>query len=631
MKIMRRILHTVFSAIIPLLLPVVSQGQVITLGAAANFTLFTSDGAIGNVPTSTSHLTGDVGTNNGGITGFGNVNGTMHNNDGATAAAAASLLLAAGQINSTVSTFFPAPLIGNGDTLDAGVYSIAGVTTLSGNLILDGGNDSNAIFIFKISAAFSSTTLSEVILINGAKACNVYWKSFGAINLASGTKMKGNVIADVGAIDLAAGVDVEGRLLSTTGAITINGIKSYLPTGCGSTLLTGPLAPPLGTTACYALFSGNGAVTSGSPTTVLIGDVGTNVGLTIGFDPLNVTGTIHQNPDVSTAACAVDLLILYTALNTLPHDIELLYPAQFGNKLVLTPHTYLLAAATVLNDTLYLNAENNPNAVFVIKITGALSTGTYANVKLVNGAQAKNVFWKVDGAVSINDYSQFKGTIVANQAAVNLNTGVVLEGRAMTTSGALNTAAVTVNMTPGCNAPLPLTWLYFTGESAQDRISLEWATTNELNNGYFTIEKSSDGEKFSKLATVKATDQSASTNKYFYSDYQPYSVSYYRISQTDNNGTVSYFNTIRLANSKGFSVSHFVSDNAISVRSLNAEPGTATITLYSIDGRKIAGQEIVLAKEATSWSMEKPKQNGVYLISIEQNGSRIYNGAVLIN
>ncbi|HTN46121.1 MAG TPA: ice-binding family protein, partial [Flavipsychrobacter sp.] len=439
-----------------LLLPLVGKSQVITLGAAADFVLFTSDGAIGNVPTSTSHLTGDVGTNNGGVTGFGNVNGTMHNANGATAAAKASLLLAAGQINTTVSTFFPAPNIGNGDTLDAGVYSIAGITTLSGNLILNGNNDSNAVFIFKMSAAFSSTTLSEVVLINGAKACNVFWKSSGAINLASGTKMKGNVIADVGAIDLAANVEVEGRILSTTGAITLNAVTAYTPTGCGSALLTGPLAPPLGATACYGLFSGNGSVTSGSLTTVVIGDVGTNLGLTTGFDPLNVTGTVHPNPDMSTAATAADLLVVYNFLNTLPHDIELLYPAQFGNKLVLTPHTYLLGAATTLNDTLFLNAENNPNAVFVIKINGALSTGTYANVKLINGAQAKNVFWKIDGAASINDYSQFKGTIVVNQGAININTGVVLEGRAMTTSGALGTAAVTVNMTPGCNAVLPL-------------------------------------------------------------------------------------------------------------------------------------------------------------------------------
>jgi hypothetical protein len=117
---------------------------------------------------------------------------------------------------------------------------------------------------------------------------------------------------------------------------------------------------------------------------------------------------------------------------------------------VLTPHTYLLNAATVFNGNLYLNAEGNADAVFIIQINGALSTSTYANVILTNGAQAKNVYWKVDGAVLINDYSEIKGTLVANAGAVDITTGVVLNGRAFTTTGALSTTAITAQMTVGC-------------------------------------------------------------------------------------------------------------------------------------------------------------------------------------
>ena len=49
----------------------------------------------------------------------------MHDNNGASAQCAADLLIAYNQLNSTVPTFFPAPLLGNGDTLIAGVYSIS--------------------------------------------------------------------------------------------------------------------------------------------------------------------------------------------------------------------------------------------------------------------------------------------------------------------------------------------------------------------------------------------------------------------------------------------------------------------------------------------------------------------------
>jgi len=54
------------------------------------------------------------------------------------------------------------------------------------------------------------------------------------------------------------------------------------------------------------------------------------------------------------------------------------------------------------------------------------------------------VYWRIDGAVSINNYSVFKGTIICNNGALGaINTGVVFEGRSLTTNGALSTAAIT--------------------------------------------------------------------------------------------------------------------------------------------------------------------------------------------
>ena len=163
-----------------------------------------------------------------------------------------------------------------------------------------------------------------------------------------------------------------------------------------------------------------------------------------------MTGIVHPIPDGSTLQAATDLGNAYTYLNALPHEIELLYPAQFGHNLVLTPHTYLMNAATTFTDTLYLDAIGNANAVFVIKIYGALSTGSYAKVILINGTLAKNIYWMVNGAVSLNDYSVFKGTIVCNNGAMLLTTGVSIEGRALTTTGALSTSAITAIMPPGC-------------------------------------------------------------------------------------------------------------------------------------------------------------------------------------
>lgn len=444
-----KLLNTL-TAVILLLMPVLIVAQAPPLGTAADFVLFSTVGAVSN--SGISQLTGNIGTNSGSITGFGNVDGVMHENDGASAQCAADLLTAYNQLNNTVPTFFPAPLLGNGQILNEGVYSISGAATLNLDLTLDAQGNTNAFFIFQIQGAFSANASSIIHLINGAMACNVFWKVEGLVSVASGTIIKGTVIANNAAINLGTGVILEGRALSTAGAVTVDGVLAYTPIGCGSPVLTGPVAPELASSACYALFSSDGPVTN-TGLTYATGDIGTNTGLTTGYDPLLVTGTIHPIPDISTAQCAADLLNVYTSLNALPYDIELLYPAQFGNSLVLTPHTYLLNAATDLTGTLYLNAQGNANAVFVIQINGALSTDTYSKVILNEGAQAKNVYWKVEGALTINDYSGFSGTIVCNNGAINLNTGVTLDGRALTTTGILTTnaiSAVATNLPSNC-------------------------------------------------------------------------------------------------------------------------------------------------------------------------------------
>jgi hypothetical protein len=432
--------------VIVALMPNINFAQAPSLGTAANFALFSTNGAV-NI-TGISHLTGNIGTNNGATTIFDNVNGTIHDQDGASGQCASDLLLAYNQLAATTPTFTYTTLMGNNDTLKAGVYNVAAASTLIADLTLDALGNSSAVFIFQIHGSFSTNADSKIKFINGAQACNVFWQVEGLVSMASGTTMRGTVIANNAAINMSTGDTLEGRALSTAGAVTVDGSMVYTPP-CGI-VLNGPAAPALLTTECYSIFSTDGPV-SNSGVTYLTGDVGTNVGLTTNYNPLFVTGTIHPIPDGSTSQCATDLLTVYNYLNALSPNIELRFPAKFGNNLVLTPHTYVMYGATTFTDTLYLNAQGNSNAVFVIQIYGALSTSVYSKVILMNNAQSKNVFWEVNGAVNINDYSVFRGTIVANNGAIDLATGVTLDGRALTTTGAIQTIAITAVTPTTCN------------------------------------------------------------------------------------------------------------------------------------------------------------------------------------
>lgn len=113
-----------------------------------------------------------------------------------------------------------------GTTLVGGVYDSAsttfGITAGAGALVLDGQNDPSSVFIFQ--AAFSGTGLnvnsgSTVSLINGAQACNVFWRvDTAAIN--SGATFVGTILA-LNSITVANGSTIQGRLLARNGNVTL--------------------------------------------------------------------------------------------------------------------------------------------------------------------------------------------------------------------------------------------------------------------------------------------------------------------------------------------------------------------------------------------------------------------------
>jgi hypothetical protein len=201
------------------------------LGIAANFVLFTITGAVSN--TGVSMIKGNIGTNAGAISNFdtANVTGSVYNADSITVECSIDLLAAYNQLNNTVPTSTShTPAFGSGETLFAGVYSIAAAGSVAGELTLDAQGDPNAVFIFKIGGAFTTGASTTINLINGASACNVFWKAEGAISMAASTIMKGTLIANNGAISMGANGSLEGRMFSTTGAAYVYAVSASIPT-----------------------------------------------------------------------------------------------------------------------------------------------------------------------------------------------------------------------------------------------------------------------------------------------------------------------------------------------------------------------------------------------------------------
>jgi hypothetical protein len=212
-----------------------------------------------------------------------------------------------------------------------------------------------------------------------------------------------------------------------------------------SPLLFGQARPNLGTASTYGAFTSVGGI-SNTGLTQLNGDIGTNAGAFTGFPPGVYTGAKHV-ADPQSLAVKNDLTIAWNQMGAIPCDATL--SVTMGNGQVLTPKTYCLGPASTITGTLTLDAQGNPNAIFIIKVGGALNVAATSKIILTNLAQAANVYWRIDGAVSILDNSIFKGTIVAN-GAIHLYGGTTLEGRALSIVGAVTMASnsMTVPVTP---------------------------------------------------------------------------------------------------------------------------------------------------------------------------------------
>lgn len=224
---------------------------------------------------------------------------------------------------------------------------------------------------------------------------------------------------------------------------------------------------PLGTASTFGDFGGSAGMTNQGLQTVVNGDIGTTAvstavtgfhdggaGCTYTETPLNqgvVNGTINTAPPPPTTTCtsegtattqAIAAKARNDALNAY-NDLVALPPGPDPGagslaNLTLTPGVYTSASGSfkIVGGDLTLDAQGDANAVWVFQMATSLTVGgpgAPQSVILINGAQAKNVFWQVGSAATIN--AAGGGTMV----------GTVITQSGATTSTAGNTNIVTVN------------------------------------------------------------------------------------------------------------------------------------------------------------------------------------------
>jgi hypothetical protein len=206
---------------------------MVNLGTASTFSAI-SGASVGNTVSAEgaphTTLRGDLGVKaNAQPTGFppGIVTGTTSFGNPVAAQAHADLVAAYNEVaGRTGGTSLPLALAGK--TISPGLYTIPGAASNTGTLTLDGGGDSNAVFVFQVNGALAFAAASHVVLTNGAQASRVFWQVNGAGAVGAAGSFTGTLMA-LDAVAMGNGTRVNGHAFALNGALTLDANEFFMP------------------------------------------------------------------------------------------------------------------------------------------------------------------------------------------------------------------------------------------------------------------------------------------------------------------------------------------------------------------------------------------------------------------
>jgi Ice-binding-like len=208
----------------------------------------------------------------------------------------------------------------------------------------------------------------------------------------------------------------------------------------------------LGTAKPFTVLAGT-TVTNTGPS-VIAGDLGVSPGSAVtGFPPGTVNNGTQHVADAVALQAQSDLTTAYNdAAGRTPVTTEA-NPDLTG--LTLAPGVYS-AGAMSLSGTVTLDAQGDPNAVFIFQAASTLITASSSKVALIGGAQPCNVFWQVTSSATLGTNSAFVGTVMALTSAT-VQTGATVQGRILARNGGVTLDDNTIGVPACTTAATPTT------------------------------------------------------------------------------------------------------------------------------------------------------------------------------
>jgi hypothetical protein len=242
-----------------------------------------------------------------------------------------------------------------------------------------------------------------------------------------------SVVNGGGTIDAATGMFIAGN---TSGTFT-NTVRATSGTVFGRATVV-IVTTPIVNNNLLGSAAANGIMAGQAFTCVANGIINANIAISpgstvTGFPPCVITGVQHL-ADAVAAQNQLDLTTAYNDLAGRPCPPANMISSDLGGT-TKTAGVYCSATTIGITGNLTLDGGNDPNATFVFQAGTGLTTA--GNILLINGAQAKNVYFQVGSSATIGTASQIKGNILA-LTSITLVDNANLIGRALARNGSVS-------------------------------------------------------------------------------------------------------------------------------------------------------------------------------------------------
>lgn len=216
----------------------------------------------------------------------------------------------------------------------------------------------------------------------------------------------------------------------------------------------------------------------------------------------------------------------------------------------------------------------------------------------------------------------------------NANIGsapAVLAGVGAVTAPALSFVAATYTpmVLSSLAAPLPVELVSFTSGCTGNAVDITWATASELNNNFFTVERSTDGVNFVAIGTVQGSGTTSQMHTYSFVDNQPVSGTiYYRLKQTDYNGQFTTTAPIfqQQCGNGNEVISAFGSSNDVIVNIYTPSESSYTIQVYDAQGKLVANEAVAAAEGANRYELKGViPAVGIYMVNVTGASGNSYS------